>query len=116
MLVEDVVVQRHLVGVYALLNTELGLHIAMSAPRSTSPARPATYDHDIKGAVEYANDLGGADDRAVLLGKIVDKVAQVQMGRLLLGDLGGIYRRNPRIRLRSGESRTGHPPFLALQC
>jgi hypothetical protein len=63
--------QWHLVRVHSLFDTEF-------------------WDDDIERAIENANDSSGTDDCAESLCEIVDQVAEMEMGRLLLSDLGGI--------------------------
>lgn len=45
---------------------------------------------NIECAVEYAYHSSGTNDRAKSLSQIVNEVAEMQVGGLLLGDFGGV--------------------------
>lgn len=64
-------VDRHLVNVDALLDTEL-------------------RDQDVEGGIKYTNDLGLTDDGPVALRQVGDKDTEVQVGRLLLRQLSRV--------------------------
>jgi hypothetical protein len=68
MLIIDMIGQGHLVRVNTLFDTEF-------------------RHNDIKRAVEYAHHSSGTNDRTESLCKIMNKVAEMQMGGLLLSDL-----------------------------
>ena len=64
-------VDGHLVNMHALLDAKLG-------------------NVDVESSIENTDDLGLANDRAVALGKVVDKDAEEQMSRLLLSKTGRV--------------------------
>lgn len=64
-------VNRHLVDVDALLDTELG-------------------NVDIKCGIENTDNLGLTDDSAVALSEVVDEDAEEQVRRLLLSKAGRV--------------------------
>lgn len=49
------------------------------------------WDEDIERSVENTDNNGRADDRTVTLGKICNKDAEIQMRRLLLSELRGLF-------------------------
>jgi hypothetical protein len=63
----------------------------MPSGSNPSQTRNRTHNDHVKGRVEHAGDPCLADDQAVLVGQVVDEHTQVEVDRLLLGELGALY-------------------------
>ena len=72
-------VDGHLVDMDTFLDAELG-------------------NKHVESGIEDANDLCLTDDRSVTLGKICNKDAKIQMRRLLLSELSGLFLSVERLR------------------
>ncbi len=60
-------------------------------PSSRLLCLPKTHNNNIESTIEHANDFSWSDNRTKLLCQIMDQIAEVEMGRLFLGKLGGVY-------------------------